>query len=293
MAEEDEVGQEFDRVIRSAVMAFGQLREGAARRSAAQSQEMRDAALVATRQQENVTSRLLRAVQTESFWNAADGERVANAATYGATLYNTDHNAAAVYDVVRDQVWQRYGLSVDALRAEYPENEVQRRNALAHAMDDRLAVAREEALAREDRGQAADLHQSADAEHELADDERSGGVATDESAAHEENASELEDASKAADGDAHLHEADRDHHAADAGKEQSVAAATPAPSPTVSAAAVKASAPAAKARQQASASYPTAPSVALAESRAGRQPKGRGAKGSPRKGPGRGSGLGR
>lgn len=293
MAEEDEVGQEFDRVIRSAVMAFGQLREGAARRSAAQSQEARDAALVATRQQEEVTSRLLRAVRTEQFWNAADGERVANAATYGATLYNTDQHAAEVYDVVREQVWQRYGLSVDALRAEYPENEEQRRNALAHAIDDRLAAARDEALAHEDRGQAADLHESAEAERELADDERIGGVATDESAAHEETASELEDASRASDGDAELHEADRDHHTAEGAREQSAADATPAAKPAARTAAAEASAPAAKARQQTSASYPTAPSVALAESRAGRQPKGRGGKASTRKGPSRGSGLGR
>ena len=283
---EDEIGQEFDRVIRAAMMGLGQVREGLARRSSARSQAERDAAALVTKQQESVTQRVLAAVNRESFWDAANGERIANAATYGATLYNTDQNAAAVYDIVRDNTWSRFGINVDQLRAAHPDDESDRRNALIHAVDDRIAANREGALAREDRAQSADFASDAEAARE------SAGKALGEDATPAEvqdlqhDGERLQDAADASLADAQGHEGERDRYASREASENVVAARAGQPATAGAAAAVKT-------RQQVSASYPTNAKAALAQSRSGRQPNARGGRRGAQQGRPRTSGLGR
>lgn len=166
MSDEDEVGQEFDRVLRSVMMGGGQVREQLARAAAAKDQRTREAAQEQLRDRERETARLKDMVSRDSFWASANGERVANAATYGATLYNTDPNAAAVYDIVREKAHERYGINVDQLRAGHREGEDARHNALLHAVDDRLAATRDREEAERALSYGRDLEQEADAVRE-------------------------------------------------------------------------------------------------------------------------------
>lgn len=104
---DEEVGQEFDRVMRAAMMALGQVREAMSRRVADRDRQAQQQSAAALREQEQRTAQLRQIVGRQEFWDNATGERVANAATYGATLYNTDRNAATIYDTVRDQAHAR------------------------------------------------------------------------------------------------------------------------------------------------------------------------------------------
>jgi hypothetical protein len=142
--EEDLVGTDIDRAIRAAMMSAGQVAEAA------------------VREQAQVTRSVLDQVGREAFWATANGERVANAATYGATLSSVDPGARDVYEIVREQAHARYGIDVDTLRAQFPDSEDKRRDALMHAVDDYLAASREEAAAQADRAAAATLEQNAE-----------------------------------------------------------------------------------------------------------------------------------
>lgn len=197
MSDEDEVGQEFDRVLRSVMMGGGQVRETLARAQAAKDQRARDAALEQIRERERETTRLREMVSRDSFWKSANGERVANAATYGATLYNTDPNAAAVYDIVREKAHDLYGINVDRLRAAHPESEDARHNALLHAVDDRLAATRDRQESEKALANGVDLEQEANAVREdNKDDEAEVGAGSepdDSRFSSESDAADLEE----------------------------------------------------------------------------------------------------
>lgn len=280
---EEEFGQEFDRVIRAAMMALGQIREAQSRRAAARDREQMAATQAAVREQEQRTAQLRQIVGRQDFWDNATGARVANAATVGATLYNTDKNAAAVYDTVRDQSFKRFGVDVDELRSRFPDSEDARRSALTHAIDDRLAELRDEQLARDERAAAAERQQDATAERDLGDTAAQAGPAgAVDAAAHDAAADELEhdadDHEVAADG----HEEARDRHHADANTEQASAASHRTDGdPSTSTAAVEGASsrtpatPAGEARQQLGTSYPQTAKQALAKSSRKRPPKGK------------------
>lgn len=197
MSDEDEVGQEFDRVLRSVMMGGGQVRETLARAQAAKDQRARDAALEQIRERERETTRLREMVSRDSFWKSANGERVANVATYGATLYNTDPNAAAVYDIVRERAHERFGINVDQLRAAHPESEDARHNALLHAVDDRLAATRDREESERALSFGGDLEQEADtAREEGKKDDAELGTADDDAVVTERPTSDSDSAAE-------------------------------------------------------------------------------------------------
>lgn len=269
MADEDEVGQEFDRVLRSLMMGGGQMREQLARAQMSKDQQVRENALAQIRQREQETNRLHSMVSRESFWATANGERVANAATYGATLYNTDPNAAAVYDIVSEKVQQRYGINVHKLRAEHPVSEDERHAALLHAVDDRLAAARDRDAADQARARADSLEQQA---AEARDESR---PANEDEQALDDRAGQLDDRAEDERTAAATLDADADRAASHAAGDES--SARTAERGTV--------------HEQVSASYPKSANATLAQSRKVKQPKSRSKKSNTR--PGRGSGLSR
>jgi hypothetical protein len=157
--EEDLVGTDIDRAIRAAMMGAGQVAEAVKRAGQERDRGLAERAQAAVRDQAQVTRSVHDQVGRETFWATANGERIANAATYGATLSNVDPGARDVYEIVREQAHQRYGIDVDSLRAQFPDSEDKRRNALMHAIDDYLAANREDAAAQADRTAAATLEQ--------------------------------------------------------------------------------------------------------------------------------------
>lgn len=272
---EEEIGQEFDRVIRAAMMGMGQIREHSARVRSAKDQQSREAAQAFVKGQEAQTERIAGMVGRESFWNAATGERIANAATYGATLSHTDPKALSVYETVRDTVWQRYGINTDSIRAQHPGSEDERRKALMHAIDDRIAAQREEALAREARDRAAENDAGASAERREADTELLAGDSDPAPAIeHEKEADRLENRAEDSRADADRHDDARDQYRSTAQTSETNAAA-------------------AATRKKANASYPHKANVALTESRRTRQPKGRGGRAAQSTTRPRSSGLSR
>lgn len=152
---EEEIGQEFDRVIRAASMAFGQLREHASRKQAE-----RDAA---TRTQHDEQRRLLQqrmgelheAVRSPDFWASADGERVANTVDVIVAAGPDVPHGQNMYDTVRGNLERRYGIDLDELRATHAGDASGRRRALIDAVDDAVAARKQSADA--DAGTADDL----------------------------------------------------------------------------------------------------------------------------------------
>ena len=251
------------------MMGGGQMREQLARAQMSKDQQVRENALAQIRQREQETNRVHAMVSRESFWTTANGERVANAATYGATLYNTDPNAAAVYDIVSEKVQQRYGINVHKLRAEHPGSEDERHAALLHAVDDRLAAARDREAADQARARADSLDQHA------ADTRDEARPTNDDDQAVDERVTLLEE------------RADEERAAGatlDAGADRAVAhaAGDESSARTVERGSV---------HEQVSASYPKSANATLAQSRKVKQPKSRSGKGNTR--PGRGSSLSR
>ena len=159
--EEDLVGTDIDRAIRAAMMSAGQVAEAVKRAGQERDRRQAQQAQAAVREQADITRNVHSQVGREAFWATADGERVANAASYGATLSSVDPGARDVYEIVREQAHQRYGIDVDSIRAQFPDSEDKRRDALMHAVDDYLAASREEAAAQADRAAAAALEQDA------------------------------------------------------------------------------------------------------------------------------------
>jgi hypothetical protein len=159
--EEDLVGTDIDRAIRAAMMSAGQVAEAVKRAGQERGRNLAERAQAAVREQAQITRSVHDQVGREAFWATANGERVANAATYGATLSSVDPGARDVYEIVREQAHARYGIDVDSLRTQFPDSEDKRRDALMHAVDDYLAASREEAAAQADRAAAATLDQEA------------------------------------------------------------------------------------------------------------------------------------
>jgi hypothetical protein len=177
--EEEQIGNDFDRALRAAAMGAGQVAETFQRLSQDRDRKAIEQAQQLMREQERVTSGIRDQVGRSGFWKMADGESVANAATYGATMSQVDPRARDIYEIVREQAHDRYGIDVDALRAQFPESENQRRNALMHAIDDFLAAKREGAEAGDGRSRAAELEQ------EQPTHERRGEAASEQDASPE------------------------------------------------------------------------------------------------------------
>lgn len=193
MDEEDVIGNEFDRVLRAAAMGAGQAAEGLRRRAQARDEAARADVMQKQRDQASLTATIYERVQREEFWRNANGERVANAATYGATLYNHDPKVREIYEIVRERTNSQFGLNVDELRAAHPENEEARRNALLNAVDDRLAALRADGQAADDRSEAArerGEEEQAHAEQRQPDTD----LARERAEAADERAEEREDA---------------------------------------------------------------------------------------------------
>jgi len=216
--EEDLVGTDIDRAIRAAMMSAGQVAEAVKRAGQERDRGLAERAQAAVREQAQVTRSVHAQVGREAFWATANGERIANAATYGATLSNVDPGARDVYEIVREQAHQRYGIDIDALRAQFPDSEDKRRDALMHAIDDYLAADREDAAAQTDRTAAAALEQDAGRGKDASESAREEGVAARgeaEEAAHSDARSVSLDAAD--------HDAERERLHADGAAEESLA----------------------------------------------------------------------
>jgi len=216
--EEDLVGTDIDRAIRAAMMGAGQVAEGVKRAGQERDRSLAERAQAAVRNQAQVTRSVQDQVGREAFWATANGERIANAATYGATLSNVDPGARDVYEIVREQAHQRYGINVDSLRAQFPDSEDKRRDALMHAIDDYLAANREDAAAQADRTAAAPLEQDTERGEEASESTREG-----EALVRGEAQEVAPGAAQAVSLDAADHEAERDRLHADGAAEESVA----------------------------------------------------------------------
>jgi hypothetical protein len=216
--EEDLVGTDIDRAIRAAMMGAGQVSEAVKRAGQERDRGLAERAQAAVRDQAHVTRSVHNQVGREAFWATANGERIANAATYGATLSNVDPGARDVYEIVREQAHHRYGIDVDSLRAQFPDSEDKRRDALMHAIDDYLAANREDTAAQADRTTAASLEQDAErgeAASESVREEEAPARGKAEEAAHSD--------ARAVSMDAADHEDERDRLHADGAAEESVA----------------------------------------------------------------------
>lgn len=289
--EEDLVGADIDRAIRAAMMGAGQVAEAVKRAGQERDRALAERAQAAVRDQAQVTRSVRDQVGRDTFWDTATGERIANAATYGATLSNVDPGARDIYEIVREQTHQRYGVDLDSLRAKFPDSEDRRRDALMHAVDDYLAASREEAAARADRAAAAAAleREGDDAERaEVGDD---GAATTPDALEDAEARQSAQEAAQDATADAAGHEGERDRLHAEGAAEESVAhtheqesrltarAAAPreasaaiAGDPTASGARTSA---AARVSKVAATSYPKGASQTLTESRRTAAPKAR------------------
>ncbi|PTT19613.1 hypothetical protein SAMN04487848_3226 [Microbacterium sp. ru370.1] len=223
MDEEDVIGNEFDRVLRAAAMGAGQAAEGLRRRAQARDEAARADVMQKQRDQASLTATIYERVQRDEFWRNANGERVANAATYGATLYNHDPKAREIYEIVRERTNNQFGLNVDELRAAHPENEEARRNALLNAVDDRLAALRADAQAADDRSEAA---RERDDEEQANDEQRQSDadLARERAEAADERAEEREDAAAFHRGEARGHQAEARGLDNDSGREKGLSA---------------------------------------------------------------------
>lgn len=262
--EEEIIGNDFDRVLRAAMMGAGQVAETIKRHGQERDRQAADRAAQVAREQNEITRRIHDQVNREPFWRSADGERVANAATYGATLANVDPRARDIYEVVRERSHELYGIDVDRLRARFPDSEEQRRNALMNAVDDYLAAKRADIEAGSDREQSADLSSQADDEREAGDP----------------HAEATEEAAQESAHDAVEHAEDHDRLQSRGGAEETAAGVhgqeAQQTRESAQAAAREPSTKAGVARQQAASSYPQGASKTLTQSRNTKQPKARG-----------------
>ncbi|MBB1198642.1 hypothetical protein [Curtobacterium flaccumfaciens] len=153
---EEEIGQEFDRVVRSVTMALGQLKEHASRKQA----EHDSAARVEREQQQRVVERhvndLHEAVRSNDFWAVADGQRVANVVDVVTAAGPDMPHTQNMYDTVRANLDRRYGIDLDEVLTAHPTDHAARRRGLVDAVDDAIA-ARKEHDAERDAGTSDDL----------------------------------------------------------------------------------------------------------------------------------------
>lgn len=153
---EEEIGQEFDRVVRAVMMALGQLKEHTSRKQA----ERDSATRVEREQQQRVVERhvndLHEAVRSNDFWAVADGQRVANVVDVVTAAGPDVPHTQNMYDTVRSNLDRRYGIDLDDVLASNAHDPVARRRGLVDAVDDAIA-ARKQHDADRDSGTSDDL----------------------------------------------------------------------------------------------------------------------------------------
>lgn len=200
--EEEEIGQEFDRVIRAAMMATSNVTDAIARRSAEQARLQREGALaeartldVATKQAERTAreaaqdARVLelaniraaqastadaqrlsrealqvadRSIGRDEWWKNATPSRIADTVSFAAEAAPTSPVAASVYERMATRINDLYDVDLDKLRGAAGGAESDRHSALLNAVDDALARRREEAEAANARSEGADATKDAD-----------------------------------------------------------------------------------------------------------------------------------
>lgn len=263
MSSEDEFGQEVDRVVRSTMMAIGQVREQLARAQAARATARhQEVASVAGEHREQIAMVYDR-VRREDFWRTATRQDVAELATFTSTIAPHDARGREAHQVVREQVGARFGVDVDAVARAHP-NPADRTNALWHALDDAAAAQREDAQAREDFAEADEL------------DERASDKAAQADPSADVDAQRADDTRE----DAHEHLATRDRlhdsaetHAGEASKTGAVDG--PAYAPVTDDELKHAPAAAAAARREAATNFPASANATLRSTRHGATPRAR------------------
>ncbi|GED11274.1 hypothetical protein [Cellulosimicrobium cellulans] len=135
MSNEDEIGQELDRFVRSTLMAVGQIRERAARQQAGRSMtEQRELARVASEAREQ-TSLVYDRVRRPDFWDRATPAQVAEVEAYAAAVAPHDARGRETHLVIGEQLRNRYGVDLDAIHRAHPQDQDARRVALDGAVD--------------------------------------------------------------------------------------------------------------------------------------------------------------
>jgi hypothetical protein len=201
--EEEEIGQEFDRVIRAGMMATSNVTDAIARRSTEQARVQREAAMtearaadVAVKRAEQLTreaahdSRAMelaniratqategemnrltrealqvadRSIGRDEWWKNATPARIADTVSLAAETADRSPVAASVYERMGARINDLYGVDVDQVRAAAGPQEANRHSALTNAVDDALARRREEAEAANARTEVAEATKAADA----------------------------------------------------------------------------------------------------------------------------------
>lgn len=201
--EEEEIGQEFDRVIRAGMMATSNVTDAIARRSAEQARVQREAAMtearaadVAVKRAEQLTreaahdSRAMelaniratqatdgeknrltrealqvadRSIGRDEWWKNATPARIADTVSLAAETADRSPVAVSVYERMSARINDLYGVDVDQVRAAAGPQEANRHSALTNAVDDALARRREEAETANARTEVAEATKAADA----------------------------------------------------------------------------------------------------------------------------------
>ncbi|WP_340289768.1 hypothetical protein [Aquipuribacter hungaricus] len=141
---EDEIGQDVDRLVRSALMAAGQIREHAARHSQTGAWALQQQQSAAVAEHRETTRLVYDRVRREEFWNQATPAQVADLVTFTTAVAPHDALGREAHDVIREQLHARHGIDLATITAAH-DDPADRRNALMHALDDRAAARREDA----------------------------------------------------------------------------------------------------------------------------------------------------
>lgn len=153
---EEEIGQEFDRVVRAVMMALGQLKEHTSRKQAERDSATRVEREQQQRDVERHVNDLHEAVRSNDFWAVADGQRVANVVDVVTAAGPDVPHTQNMYDTVRSNLDRRYGIDLDDVLASNAHDPVARRRGLVDAVDDAIA-ARKQHDADRDAGTSDDL----------------------------------------------------------------------------------------------------------------------------------------
>ncbi|MBO1751319.1 hypothetical protein J4G33_05835 [Actinotalea sp. BY-33] len=139
---EDEVGQDVDRLVRSALMAAGQIGEQASRHGQTNAWAQQQQMTAAVAEHREHTQLVYDRVRREDFWQQASPQQIADLTTFTTAIAPHDARGREAHNVIREQLGSRFGVNLDALNAAH-HDPADRRNALVHALDDHRAALRE------------------------------------------------------------------------------------------------------------------------------------------------------
>jgi hypothetical protein len=135
MSNEDEIGQELDRFVRSTLMAVGQIQERAARQQSSRTMsEQRELSRIASDAREQ-TSLVYDRVRRTDYWDRATPTQIAEVESYASAVAPHDARGRETHLVIGEHLRGRYGVDLDAIHQTHPQDPDARRGALVDAVD--------------------------------------------------------------------------------------------------------------------------------------------------------------